>query len=344
MIVNLLSWGGRPGTASTSPLLRSRRGRSIAAVIVDLARGAVRDAWGLGHETYGQWRRHRTIRLGAGLAYYGLFAIVPLLAVALAVAGLVVSRSDVQSYLADQLSAVLGVDADVVAGAISGALDSTGTLTGLGLVGAASLLLGASLLVIALQDAFNTIWERPVRSGIRQTVLRRLLAFAVVAGAGAVIVVSFAINAVTGLLSRLVPDVAIVASLQELVGWAASWALAIVVVAVLFRYLADVRVPWSPALVGAAATAAVMALGTALIGAYLRRFGSSSLVGATGSVFLVLLWIYYEAQFLLVGAEFTRVLARRHDAGSSIEVPGSVHGDGQAGGGPSDDAAIDVDR
>lgn len=317
-------------------------------MFVELARGAARGTWSVGHETYEQWRSHRTIRLGAGLAYYGLFAIVPLLAVALAVAGLVVSRSDVQSYLAEQFSAVLGVDADVVADAIAGALDGSGTLTGLGLVGAASLLLAASLLVVALQDAFNTIWERPVRSGIRQTVLRRLIAFAVVAGAGAVIVVSFALNAVTGLLSRLVPDVAIVASLQELIGWAASWALAVGVIALLFRYLADVRVPWSSAFAGAAATAAVLAVGTVLVGAYLRRFASSSLVGATGSVFLMLLWIYYEAQFLLVGAEFTRVLARRGAVGDTVADaaagPRSAGGDGQARGRPGDDAAVDVDR
>lgn len=312
-------------------------------MFVDLARGVARGTWSVGRETYEQWRRHRTIRLGAGLAYYGLFALVPLLAVALAIAGLVVSRSDVQSYLADQFSAVLGVDADAVAGAISDALAGTGTLAGLGLVGAASLLLAASLLVVALQDAFNTIWERPVRAGIRQTVLRRLIALAVVAGAGAVIVVSFAVNAVTGLLSRLVPDVAIVASLQELIGWAASWALAIGVVALLFRYLADVRVPWSPALVGAAATAAVLAVGTVLVGAYLRRYASSSLVGATGSVFLVLLWIYYEAQFLLVGAELTRVLARRGMTPDGSEDLWSAPGDGQTSGRPGDDATVDVD-
>lgn len=65
-------------------------------------------AWNVGIETYEQWRDHRTIRLGAGLAYYGLFALVPMLAVALALAGLVISQGDVQSYLADQLSPASG--------------------------------------------------------------------------------------------------------------------------------------------------------------------------------------------------------------------------------------------
>jgi membrane protein len=183
-----------------------------------------------------------------------------------------------------------------------------------------------------------------VRPGIRHTVLRRLAAFAVVAGVGAVIVVSFVVNAVTGLLGRLVPDVAIMASLQELVGWTASWALAIGVVALLFRYLADVRVPWPPALAGAIVTAGALAVGTVLVGAYLRRFGASSLAGATGSIFLVLVWIYYEAQILLAGAEMTRVLTRRGLAVDRRGVRWSIRRDRKTGGGPGDDATIDVDR
>ena len=82
-------------------------------------------------------------------------------------------------------------------------------------------------------------------------------------------------------------------------------------IALLFRYLPDARVPWGPVLVGAAVTAVMLAVGTVLVGAYLRRYAASSLVGVTGSVFLVLLWIYYEAQILLAGAEFTRVLSLR---------------------------------
>jgi membrane protein len=189
-------------------------------------------------------------------------------------------------------------------------LDGTGRLASLGLVGAASLILTASLLVLALQDALNTIWERPVRLGIRHTLMRRLVAFVVVAGAGGVLILSFALNAVTGFLNQLVPDVAVVESLQEVVGLATSWALAIGVVALLFRYLPDVRVSWVPVLIGATVTALLLAVGTVLVGAYLRRYAASSLVGVTGSVFLVLLWIYYEAQIVLAGAEFTRVLAR----------------------------------
>ncbi len=312
-------------------------------MIVDRVRDAVRGVWTLGIDTYEQWRDHRTIRLGAGIAYYGLFALVPLLALALAIAGLVISRGDVQSYLTERISEWLGIDADNVARALTDALDGTGTLTGLGVLGAASLFLTASVLVVAVQDAFNTIWERPVRPGLRHTVMRRLLAFAVVAGAGAVVVASFVLNAVAGLLSRLIPDAAFVESLEELFGVATSWVLGIGVITLLFRFLTDADIPWRAALVGGAATAAVLAVGTVLVGAYLQRYAASSLVGVTGSVFIVLLWIFYVGQIVLVGAEFTRVLTLR-GIGVADSSARSSGGDGQAGAGPGEDAAVDVDR
>jgi membrane protein len=285
-------------------------------VIVDRVRGAARSAWTLGVATYENWRDHRTIRLGAGLAYYGVLALVPLFALALVLAGLVISSDDVQSFVAERLSEWLGVEAGDVARALADALDGAGTLSGLGLLGAASLLLTASVLVLAVQDAFNTIWERPVRPGFRHTVVRRFVAFAVVAGAGAVVVVAFVLNAVAGIMSRLVPDATLVESLEELYGVATSLVLGTVVIALLLRVLPDAHVPWSSAVGGGAVTAAMLVVGSVLIGAYLQHVAATSLVGATGSVFIVLLWIFSVGQIVLIGAEFTRVLVLRGHSGA----------------------------
>lgn len=259
--------------------------------------------------TYHEWRRHRTIRLGAGLAYYGLFALVPLIALSLAIAGFFFAEAEVQEYLTELLADFLGADSDVVADVVGSSVTSTASITGFGVLGLASLLVTASLLFLALQDALNTIWERPVRTGVRQSILRRGISFAVVLACGAVLVVSFALNSITALISTLAPDVRVWVPVTELIGTAASWLLGIGAIALLFQYLTDVRTPWPSVLLGATVTALLVAVGTAAIGAYLRRFGASSLLGATGGVFVVLLWIYYEAQIVLVGAELTRVLA-----------------------------------
>ena len=288
--------------------------------------------------TFREWSAHRTIRLGAGLAYYGLFALIPVLAVSLSIAGIFFAREEVQDYLAEQLFELLGDDAESVSTAVAGLLDEVGSTVGLGVIGLFSLLFAASLLVVALQDALNTIWECPVRTGIRRTVARRLFAFVVVAGAGGLLVVSFALNAVSALFSEMIPDIPIVESLGEVVGAAVAWALGIGVIALLFRYLPDTRVPWRSVLPGAAVTAFGMAIGTVAVGAYLRRYAATSLLGAAGSVFLILIWIYFEAVFILAGAELTRVFS----VGMANEV--STGEDRQTGVGPGEDAAVDVGR
>ncbi len=261
--------------------------------------------------TYGEWQAHRTIRLGAAVAYYSLFAAVPVLVLTVIFAGIFVSRDDVQAYLAEQISRIFGADDSEVATSLAATFDDLDPTAGLGLVGAGSLVLAATLVVVALQDAFNAIWELPVRSGLRVSIVRRVFAFLVVLAFGAVIVLSLALNAVTSLLDGLVPDVPLLRSLSELVGFAGAWTLGIGAVTLLFRYVTTVRVPWRAAIIGGTVTALLIAGGTVLIGAYLRRYGASSVAGAAGAVLLVLIWLYYEAQILLAGAEFTRVLSDR---------------------------------
>jgi membrane protein len=238
-----------------------------------------------------------------------LFATVPILSLGFALATLFVSDTDVEEHLADQLNHVFGTAPADTEAALSEALSASGSAAGLGLIGIVSLVFTASVLVLALQDALNTIWEVPVRSGWRESIARRALAFVVVLASGIYIVVSLAINAVIALVGRIMPDAAILDSLTELFGVTASWALGVLVIALLFRYMTDVRVPWPSVLVGGAVTAAFVALGAVAIGAYLQRYAASSFLGATGGVFLFLIWMYYEAQIVLAGAEFTRVLA-----------------------------------
>jgi len=282
--------------------------QSLLARVVSRLAHPVRSTATVFRTTYEEWRSHRTIRLGAGIAYYGLFATVPIVALGLALASIFVSESAVEGYLTGQMESIFGTDSAMISDSVYEALSGSSTVAGLGIVGLGSLIFAASFLVVALQDALNTIWELPVRSGFRQSIARRLVAFAVVLSSGAYIVAALAVNAVTALIERVVPDAAILESLTELFGLALSWALGVVAIALLFRYITDVRVPWPSALLGGAVTAFLVAIGTVLIGAYLRRYAATSVVGATGGIFLFLIWMYYEAQIFLAGAEFTRVL------------------------------------
>lgn len=260
-------------------------------------------------DTYRSWRSHRTIRLGAGLAYYGLFAIVPLLSISIALAGIVLDDIDIEEALEEVLGDIIDGDAGELAAAITDSVESTQTTTALGLIGLGSLLLAGSLVFVALQDAFDTVWELPYRSGAKNTLRRRALAFAVVLLSGAVLVASIVVNALSTLVRNLAPgDSALFETAADLFAITGSWALAAIALAALFRFLTAARVHWTVALAGGVVTALVLTVGNRLVAEYLSRFGTSSVAGAAGSVLLGLVWIFTIAQIVLVGAELTRTM------------------------------------
>ena len=97
---------------------------------------------------------------------------------------------------------------------------------------------------------------------------------------------------------------------------AAAWTAIIFLVigllfAIIFKVLPDAKVAWRDVWVGAGLTAALFTIGKFALGLYLGKSNVASGYGAAGSLVLVLLWVYYSAQILLYGAEFTQVYANR---------------------------------
>ena len=263
-------------------------------------------------DTYARWRDDRTIRLGAGLAYYGIFTIIPLLALSIALAQAVFSQAQVESALGDLLVSLFGSAAEPFADSIVEALDSTGAAVGMGLIGFISLIVAASLLFVALGDALNVICDVPPAHGRHNLVHRYGLAYLLVILTGSLLVVGLVVQSIAGLAEQLVPgQMTVLESLADLIAALGSWALGVAALALLFHVLPRANVAWSAALVGGAITAALIVVGTWALGEYIDRFGTSSLAGATGAVLLVTVWIYYTAQILLAGAVLTRVLTLR---------------------------------
>jgi membrane protein len=81
--------------------------------------------------------------------------------------------------------------------------------------------------------------------------------------------------------------------------------------AMLYRFLPDVKLRWSDVWTGSFVTAILFTIGKTLIGLYLGQSSTASSYGAAGSIVVLLLWVYYSSQIVLLGAEFTRVYTRR---------------------------------
>jgi membrane protein len=283
---------------------------------------AVRSVVGVLRETYENWRANRGIRLGAGLAYYAVFAAVPLITSAIAIAGIIFSEDEIQAFLVESLEAILiDLPADVrgVVDNVAGTIDRSAASGGVATI---SLLVGifaASLLFIALQDALNVIWRIPVERGLRFTLRRRLIAFAVVLLTGAALVASLAVQTVVLVVDEIFGgNIGNFLNLDDLVVSIATWAVGVGAIAVLFQLLIREHLSWRNTFVAAALIAVLMVIGTWGVGIYFSRWGSTSLSAISGGAVILLTWLYYLAQILIAGAELLKTLeARSRGAASS---------------------------
>lgn len=277
-------------------------------------------------QTFREWQADRVPVLAAALAYYTLFSLAPLLIIIIAVLGLFLGQSSVQAELLEQFRSLFGARvADIVATMIENReLAQGGVLATV--VGILLLLLGATGVLVQLQKALNAIWKVSPETdkGLWFLIRKRLLAFGMILGIGFLLLVSLVIPAAISVLEQSLPQrFPGSAALWQWLTFALSLGIIMLLFALIFKFLPDAEVRWQDVWTGAAITALLFTIGKTLIGLYLGRSGVASAYGAAGSLVLLLLWVYYSAQILLLGGEFTQVYARRRGAPiESADAPG----------------------
>lgn len=260
----------------------------------------------------------RAARQAAALAYYGILSLAPLLIIAISIAGIVFSRSDIEQQLLDQASQQLGSGAADLLETILTATYADGGGTIATVLSLLLLVFAATNLFAQLKMSLNRIWhveqdERAFVQGILKLIRDRLLAFVMVIGVGLALlllqIVGTAISVIVAVAGELALDSVL---LVELLNMVAVIAFAALVVALIFRYLPDERLGWGEIWIGAVFTAVLFLIGQRVISLYIQNTSTGSIYGVAGSFIIVLLWIYYSAAILLFGAEFTHVYAHQH--------------------------------
>ncbi|MGI9624090.1 MAG: YihY/virulence factor BrkB family protein [Acidimicrobiales bacterium] len=285
--------------------------------------------YGLGRQTYDEWRSDRTLRLGAGLAYYGLFTLLPFLSITAALAQPFFGSGEVEQFIADRLAA-FGIDeSEQAASAIGDGIDAGGTQTSLGLLGFVSLIFASTLLFFALSEAIRTIWRAPVRTGWRSRIRRRLFSFAMVLVTATGLVLVFAISALAGAAEALAADSPVLEGLADAIGGLASWVALAVMLTLLVRSLSPSYLTWRIGIVAGCVTSVVLVLGTSVIGWYLREFAGNSVAGAFGAVFAILTWVYLEAQIILAGVQLAKTMTLRAQGMESSELAARYEATGE---------------
>lgn len=263
-------------------------------------------------DTFNNFLADRTLRMAGALAYYSVFAMAPLILIAIGVASQFFDKQAVREQILDEIRDTVGPSAKEALTKILQDAGSANNGVVATVIGVVLLLAGASGVFAELQDALNNIWQVKPKPGlgIWELIKNRLLSVTVVLGTGFLLLVSLVLTAVLAALGNWME--------RHLPGSTWIWhvlnsLLSLTVVALLFamifKILPDAKIDWRDVWMGAVVTAVLFTIGKAIIGFYLGNSDLDKTYGTASSIVVLLTWVYYSALILLFGAEFTHVYA-----------------------------------
>lgn len=245
---------------------------------------------------------------GAALAYYTIFAIAPLFVIALGIAGFCFGEAAARKELFGQINQLVGSEgSDAIQSLVAAAAKSRVGFMATA-VAAFALAVASTAVFVQLQTSLNTLWGvRQVQGmGVRNFVRHRLLSFAMVFGIGFLLLVSLLCNACLEVLGNFIGGhVSGAPTVLKMLNFVISFGIITALFTMIFKFLPDVKIGWRDGWLGGLITALLFNLGKHLIGLYVGRSSLSSVYGAVGSLVILLVWVYYSAQIVFFGAQFT---------------------------------------
>jgi membrane protein len=265
--------------------------------------------WRFAKEVVDGWLQADAFSLAATLAYYAIFSIAPLLLLSIQLAALFLDRTAAVERLSAELIGVIGPTGSDAIRQMLNAAGTAQTESWSGLVGLFVLLFAATGFVGSLQSALDRIWEvpAPLQGGIWAFVRSKLFSFSVILAAAFLLLVSLVLSTImTTVAGGVTSAFGLPESVIALVIAAANFALATLIFAAIFKYVPNTDVTWRAALAGGIFTAILFAFGRLALAWYLGREAQASAYGAATSLVLLLVWVYYSAQILFLGAQFSQ--------------------------------------
>lgn len=274
---------------------------------------SLRNFWAIMKDTFTGFTDDKALKFSAALSYYTVFSLGPLLLLLISLVGLFFGKDAVQGKLFGEINGLLGNQAAAQVQEIIKNMELNGDSTTAVVIGAVTLLVGATTIFGEIQDSINIIWRvkaKPKRGWLK-LLKDRLLSSSLIIALGFLLIVSLIVNgavqALSDWLKGYFPDVTVI--LFSIVNSLVSFVVIMTLFGVIFKVLPDVKIAWRDVRMGAFFTALLFMIGRFLIGFYITTTGTANSYGAAGSIIIILVWVYYTAAILYLGAEFTRAYA-----------------------------------
>lgn len=275
----------------------------------------VNTIWSVLKITFSDFIEKRVLKLSAALAFYTIFSLPAMLIIIISMSDRFYGREAVEGTLYHQISNFVGTEAamQIQQTIRKSALSHNSNFAMV--VGIITLIIGATSVFSEIQDSINYIWKLKAKprkgKGVIKMIVNRLLSFSIVVSIGFLLLVSLMINGMMDAfihkLTHIFPEMAVV--VLYIINLILTFGITALLFGMIFKILPDARIQWKHVRIGTITTALLFMGGKFLISYYLGHSQLSSAYGTAGSAIVMLLWVYYSAMILYLGAIFTHVYA-----------------------------------
>lgn len=269
--------------------------------------------WIVFKKSFIEFNNNEPVRMAGAVSFFTTFALPAVLLILIQILGLLFDPELISNALSKTLEGIIGIKSTRQVNHTLEAFLKTASNPYISIFGFLFLLFVATTLFKVINNSINQIWKIKVNNKINlSTILKkRLQSTIIIIITGVLFLAGMLAEAIQAFLGEILMELH--PNIVKVFNPALSVIISLVVVTawftVLFRFLPDAKPAWSIVLVGALITGVLFNAGKVLLRILLIQGDISNFYGASGSVILLLLFVFYSSLILFFGAAFTKVWA-----------------------------------
>lgn len=263
-----------------------------------------------------KYKQDNPMQLAGTTAFFAIFAMAPLIIIIISVAGILLGQEQMQAKLFAEIDQFLGEKGtQYIRNIVENFQDTRTSVIGT-IIGFVLFIFISTTFFSVMQASLNYIWRirtKP-KNNLLRTLYDRLISFGLILILGFLMLVSILVDAGKSLfkdfLNENLPDFTVF--IIGVGNFIVYFALIMLIVGVIYRFLPDAHIKWQVTWVGAFITAFLFVIGKAIISLGLGIADIGAMYGAAGSLVLILLWVFYSSLIFFFGAEITQQYAEMY--------------------------------
>jgi membrane protein len=263
-------------------------------------------------QTASEWKKHNPLFMGAGISFYVILSVGPLLVLFLFGLGIFFSEQQAAAEIVDQVKGVLGEKpAEVLNNIIKQVTTSSGRFITL-MSSIPLIFFGSTMVFFQLKYALNIIFEAKQQSSLKENIRKYSFSFLMLLVMASVLFLLVLKNPILNIFKDYLNDVIPVPWLLfRIFEILFSFVLLTFVFLMVYLILPDKKMLFKDLLAGAVVTTFLFTIVQYLIGINAENTKIDNAYGAIGSFTILILWIFYSSLIFLFGASFTKVIAQQ---------------------------------